>query len=71
MTAAMTDRDPGDEAQLLDWDVVVWRHDRLVDAGCPVLLAIEVAPRLEIDLHEACELFAHGCSPELAARILL
>lgn len=48
-----------------------WRMGELERAGYDVALARELAPRFDIDLHRATDLLAEGCSPNLAARILL
>ena len=50
--------------------VVCWRLQILLDAGYPAELADPIATS-DVDLHEASELVARGCAPELAARILL
>lgn len=48
-----------------------WRTDALERAGFGIKLAHELAARPEVDLHLAVDLVENGCSPELAARILL
>ena len=48
-----------------------WRSSELERAGYPADIAIELAIRSDIDLHLAAELLQAGCSPELAASILL
>ncbi len=48
-----------------------WRTNELERAGYNLDLARQLAPRLDIDLHLAADLVASGCSPKLAARILL
>jgi hypothetical protein len=63
--------EPQTYAQVLDFDVVVWRFDELCKAGYPMVLASELAERGYIDLHEACELLREGCSVQLAKEILL
>jgi hypothetical protein len=48
-----------------------WRLHVLMEAGYPLPLAERMA-QSEADLHEAVELIARrGCSPEVAAQILL
>ena len=48
-----------------------WRLHVLMEAGYPLPLAERIA-QSETDLHEAVELIARrGCSPEVAAQILL
>jgi hypothetical protein len=51
--------------------VEAWRAEALERAGYPAELAAELATRSDVDLHRAAELLAKGCSPELAASILL
>ena len=48
-----------------------WRLHVLMDAGYPLALAERVA-QSEADLHEAVDIVTRrGCSPEVAAQILL
>jgi hypothetical protein len=48
-----------------------WRLHILMEAGYPLPLAERIA-QSDTDLHEAVELIARrGCSPEVAAQILL
>lgn len=47
-----------------------WRLHVLMEAGYPVELAERVAAS-DVDLHHAVELLDQGCSPDVAARILL
>ena len=51
-------------------DVEAWRLRRLVDAGFPLPLALELAATPGVDLHATLALLDRGCPPELAARIL-
>jgi hypothetical protein len=51
-------------------DVEAWRLRRLVEAGFPVSLALELAATPGVDLHATLALVDRGCPPELAARIL-
>jgi hypothetical protein len=51
-------------------DVEAWRLRRLVDAGFPLPLALELAATPGVDLHALLGLLDRGCPPELAARIL-
>ena len=51
--------------------VVRWRAEALARAGYAPDAARELAARLDIDLHHAIGLLERGCSPEIAARILL
>jgi hypothetical protein len=48
-----------------------WRADELMRAGFDPSSAVELAARLDIDLHAATELVDRGCTPELALQILL
>ena len=48
-----------------------WRADELMRAGFDPMSAVELAARLDIDLHRATELIDRGCSAELALQILL
>jgi hypothetical protein len=48
-----------------------WRSSELERAGYPAGIAAELASRTDIDLHRAAELLQRGCTPELAASILL
>jgi hypothetical protein len=52
------------------FDVIGWRFDELRRAGWPINEALQLAERTDVDLHEACELLAQGCSVEVALRIL-
>jgi hypothetical protein len=47
-----------------------WRAGALVRAGFAGDDALELAARLDVDLHEAISLVECGCPPELALRIL-
>jgi hypothetical protein len=48
-----------------------WRADELMRAGFDPSSAVELAARLDVDLHRATELVDRGCTPELALQILL
>jgi hypothetical protein len=48
-----------------------WRAEELERAGYPPQAAVELAARMDIDLHLAAELLAKGCSTDLALQILL
>ena len=50
--------------------VTPWRHDRLVDAGFALPLALRLAHDPRYDLHALIELAERGCPPEVALRIL-
>jgi len=47
------------------------RADELMRAGFDPSSALELAARLDVDLHAATELVDRGCTPELALQILL
>jgi len=51
--------------------VEAWRAEELERAGFPPGLAAELAICIHVDLHRAASLIARGCTPELAAQILL
>jgi hypothetical protein len=51
-------------------DVEAWRLRRLVEAGFPLHLALDLAATPGVDLHALLALLDRGCPPELAARIL-
>ncbi len=51
-------------------DVLAWRLQRLVDAGFPLPLALELAATPGTDVHALLDLVDRGCPPDLAARIL-
>ena len=48
-----------------------WRMEELERAGYSVEAAGKLARRHDVDLHDAVEMIARGCPPELALRILL
>lgn len=52
------------------YEVEVWRQERLQEAGLSQLIAYGLAIRTDVDYHQALDLFAKGCQPELLARIL-
>jgi hypothetical protein len=51
-------------------EVVRWRREQLVASGFVPALAARLAEDERYDLHALIELTEHGCSPELAVRIL-
>jgi hypothetical protein len=51
--------------------ILGWRFSQLVGAGFDIDDAVVVAARVEIDLHCATALVAHGCPSQTAVRILL
>lgn len=65
----LTDRDRGDEVPTVrDLDVVSWRFDRLTDVGYSIDVAIVLAERAEVDLHQACILLERGVSLDEGAQ---
>lgn len=48
-----------------------WRFQELERAGYPTAIAVILATRHDLDLHEACDLVRRGCSPETAYWILV
>lgn len=50
--------------------VVEWRKSELLHYGFPRELATRVALDERYDLHQLIDLVDHGCSPDLAVRIL-
>lgn len=48
-----------------------WRLHVLSEAGYPFAIAQRLAMSFSVDLHVACEILKGGCSPEVAADILL
>jgi hypothetical protein len=48
-----------------------WRAEALERVGYDTGSAAVLAARTDVDLHRAIELVEHGCSPEIALRILL
>ena len=50
--------------------VTGWRLHVLIEAGYPYELAERIAAS-DVDLHRAVELVSHGCSPDVAEKILL
>jgi hypothetical protein len=51
--------------------VTCWRAEELVRAGYDPIAAGQLALRWDVELSKAIELLAHGCSVDLAVRILL
>jgi ABC-type phosphate/phosphonate transport system substrate-binding protein len=56
-----------DETELVE----AWRAEQLELAGYGAAAAAELAARHDVDLHLAVEMLTHGCTPELALKILL
>jgi hypothetical protein len=59
------------KTRVSDEEVVAWRREQLVRAGCDPSGALILAKRGGVDLHEAIELLERGCPPQLALQILL
>jgi hypothetical protein len=53
-----------------DLDVVSWRFDCLEEAGYPIDIAVMLAERADVDLHQAVELVERGATIHEALRIL-
>lgn len=49
--------------------LVGWRFGRLLGAGVEARLALRLAERVDIDIHEVMTLVGGGCPAALAARI--
>jgi hypothetical protein len=56
--------------KLEDLEVEYWRESQLERAGFPPEVAAKLAVNTFVDLHQAIDLIAGGCSVELAERIL-
>ena len=52
-------------------EVIGWGLSQLTSCGYALEQAVALATRLDVDLHQASDLVARGCPPELALRILL
>ena len=59
------------KTRVSDEEVISWRLDQLVRAGCDPFCAVILARRNHVDLHEAVELLERGCPPRVALEILL
>ena len=59
------------KTRVSDEEVVAWRLEQLVRAGCDRARALILAKRSAVDLHEAVELLERGCPPRVAIEILL
>jgi hypothetical protein len=51
--------------------VEAWRLHVLIETGYPTVFAERLAAAVDVDLHQAVALLAAGCTPQLAAAILL
>jgi hypothetical protein len=64
--------DPNEELTRAELDLLAWRFEQLLGHGYDVEAAAELARAKHVDLELARSLTRkHGCSSELAARILL
>ena len=52
-------------------EVRAWRFEALYRSGYESDAAVVLAANFEVDLHDAVDLIRRGCTPALAARILL
>lgn len=64
--ARVADRRPDDR-----WAVILWRQEELERAGYPATIALDIAERIDVDLHRACAMLRDGCDPRMAREILL
>lgn len=67
MTAAQFEELETPEAEA----VLRWRFEELVRAGYDPGSALILASHVEVNLHDATNLLARGCSPETALQIVL
>jgi len=54
-----------------DDEVVGWRREQLMRAGCDPAAALILAKRSGVDLHQAVDLLERGCPARVALEILL
>jgi hypothetical protein len=59
------------KTRVSDEEVVSWRLEQLIRAGCDPSGALILAKRSSVDLHAAVELLEHGCPSRVALEILL
>jgi hypothetical protein len=59
------------KTRVSDEEVVGWRREQLLRAGCDPWAALILAKRSHVDLHHAVDLLEHGCPPRTALEILL
>jgi hypothetical protein len=59
-----------EQVQLLGLDVLNWRYEELERAGYPTDIAVMLAERGDVDLHDACALLRRGATIHQALRIL-
>jgi hypothetical protein len=67
MTAAESRHEVDSEQERIEQ----WRAEELERAGYAPRQAARIAARQDIDLHLAVDLVRSGCSPDLAAQILI
>jgi hypothetical protein len=48
-----------------------WRAEELMRAGYDPAAAVELAMRMDVDLHVAVDMLQRGCPADLAVQILL
>ena len=51
--------------------ILDWRLEQLIEAGYSAEDALMLAPRNDVDLHQAVALLRKGCPVEVALRILI
>jgi hypothetical protein len=61
---------PVGQVQLLGLEVLNWRYEELERAGYPTDIAIMLAERGDVDLHDACALLRQGATIHQALSIL-
>jgi hypothetical protein len=61
---------PVGQIALMGLEVLNWRFEQLERAGYPTDIAVLLAERGDVDLHEACELLVGGATIHLALSIL-
>ena len=61
---------PVEAVALMGLEVLKWRFEELERAGYPTDIAILLAERSDVDLHEACALIASGATIHQALSIL-
>jgi hypothetical protein len=59
-----------EQVRLLGLDVLNWRFEELERAGYPTDIAVMLAERGEVDLHDACDLLTRGATIHQALSIL-
>ena len=59
------------KTRVSDDEVVAWRREQLIRAGCDPAAALILARRSGVDLHQAVDLLERGCPARVALEILL